>query len=112
MPFVTRLHQIRTHKGLSQFDLAGLAGLDVTHISNLEAGTKIPSYETLESLACALDVPIYELFYHDQEPPQTPWLTSRPALEELLRGHHETKPETGLIKRVKLLRDELSAMLR
>lgn len=111
MPFVARLQHLRTYKGLSQLDLANLTGLKLTYISQLEAGTKIPSCETLESLAEALDVPICELFYDNQEPPQTPWLTPRPALEELLAGPNKIQPETGLVRTVKLLRDELSALL-
>ncbi|MGH9377366.1 MAG: helix-turn-helix domain-containing protein [Terriglobia bacterium] len=111
MPFVERLQQIRIHKAMSQYQLAERAGLSITYIDKLEAGEKIPSCQTLESLAEALDVPIYELFYNGWETPQTPWLTPRPTLEELQRSQQETKPETGLMERVKVLRDELSALL-
>ena len=111
MPFVERLQQIRIHKAMSQGQLAERAGISVTYIDKLEAGEKIPSCQTLELLAEALDVPVYELFYNGRETPQTPWLTPHPTLEELQRSQQETKPEAGFIGRVKVLRDELSALL-
>ncbi|MGH9352388.1 MAG: helix-turn-helix domain-containing protein [Terriglobia bacterium] len=112
MPFVERLQQIRIHKSMSQIELAERAGLSMTSLDKLEAGEKIPSCQTLEALAEALEVPLYELFYDGQQTPQTPWLSPRPSLEELQRRHQEAKPETGFMERVKGLRDELSALLR
>ncbi|MGH9344081.1 MAG: helix-turn-helix domain-containing protein [Terriglobia bacterium] len=111
MPFVERLQQIRIHKEMSQYELAKRAGLSITSLDKVEAGETIPSCQTLEALADALEVPLYELFYEGQQTPQTPWLSPRASLEDLQRRGPETKPEAGIRERVKVLRDELSALL-
>lgn len=112
MPFVERLQEIRIHKDISQSELAKRAGLSLSSLDKLETGEKIPCCQTLESLAKALDVPLYELFYDGRQVPQTPWLSPRLSLEDLQRKPQETKPETGFRERVKVLRDELNAFLR
>lgn len=111
MPFVERLYEIRAQRGLSQDALARLTGLQAAYIEQLESGQKIPSCQTLDAMAEALDVPLYQLFYNGQDVPQTPWLTPRRTLEELQMGQPGTKPESGFMGRVKVLRDELSALL-
>ncbi|MGH8067089.1 MAG: helix-turn-helix domain-containing protein [Candidatus Entotheonellia bacterium] len=48
----------RTHRGLSQLDLAGAAGTSQRHVSFLESGHARPSREMVLRLAAALDVPL------------------------------------------------------
>ena len=49
----------------------------------MEHGHTVPSLETLERFADALEVPLYRLFYEGQDAPATPHLTPRRSLEEL-----------------------------
>ena len=54
----------RKMKGLTQLQLAELADISRTHISNIEAiGMKTSvSLEVLFQIASALDIPVYKLF--------------------------------------------------
>jgi len=78
-----RIREIREQKKLSQGDVEKASGLLRCYTSRVENGHTIPSLETLERFAGALDVPLYQLFYPGSAPPTTPTLTPRPSLEEL-----------------------------
>jgi transcriptional regulator with XRE-family HTH domain len=54
--FGQRLAQLRTNKALSQEQVADLAGVHRTAISNLEKGAHLPRLDTLLKLAAALEV--------------------------------------------------------
>jgi transcriptional regulator with XRE-family HTH domain len=60
--FGRRLRQIRREKNLTQEYLAEATGVSVDLISNIERGINAPSFETLEKLAEALDIPVKDLF--------------------------------------------------
>ena len=79
----TRIRQLRSDKGLSQGDIEERTGLLRCYVSRVENGHTVPSLETLERFAAALDVQLYELFYAGEEPPATPNLTERKTVEEL-----------------------------
>lgn len=49
------VRQLRTQAGMSQEQLAELAGTDLKQIGGVERGTRNPSYETLMRLAAALE---------------------------------------------------------
>jgi len=89
-----RLCTLRKQRGFSQGDLETATGLMRSYISRVERGHTVPSIETLERLAGALGVPLYQLFYEGEEPPSTPHLTYRPTLEELANepGGRRQKP--------------------
>lgn len=78
-----RIRQLREQKGLSQGDVEETTGMLRCYISRVENGHTVPSLETLERFAAALDVPLYRFFYADEDPPATQSLTPRPTLEEL-----------------------------
>jgi len=78
-----RLRALRRQRSLSQGDLEKASGLLRCYISRVEKGHTVPSIETLERFAAALDVPLYQLFYEGEDPPATPHLTYRPTLAEL-----------------------------
>ena len=59
----TRLRSLREEKGLSQGDIEKSTGLLRCYISRIENGHTIPSLETLERFAGALDVPLYKMFF-------------------------------------------------
>ena len=72
-----RLRAVREEKQLSQEDIEKRTGLLRCYISRVENGHTIPAIETLEKLARALEVPLYQLFYDGEEPPKIPNLPKR-----------------------------------
>jgi len=67
-----RLRALREEKHLSQGHIEKRTGLLRCYVSRLENGHTIPSIETLEKWARALEVPLYQIFYTGKEPPSTP----------------------------------------
>ena len=57
-----RLKQLRESKKLSQGDIEKRTGLLRCYISRVENGHTVPAVETLEKMARALEVPMYQLF--------------------------------------------------
>jgi transcriptional regulator with XRE-family HTH domain len=78
-----RLRALRKAKNLSQEDVEERAGLLCCYLSGVENGGTVPAIETLEDIACALDVPLYQLFYDGEEPPALPNLPNRRSAEEI-----------------------------
>jgi transcriptional regulator with XRE-family HTH domain len=66
MYLAERLRQIRESKQLSQGDIQNRSGLIRSYISRVENGHSVPTLETLERIAQALEVPLYELLYEDE----------------------------------------------
>lgn len=60
--FARNLRVARLAKGLSQEDLADIAGLHRTFVGAVERGETNVSVDNIERLADALDVSIQELF--------------------------------------------------
>ncbi len=67
-----RLRVMRGAKKLSQGDIEKRTGLLRCYISRVENGHTVPAIETLEKMARALEVPLYQLFYDGEEPPKLP----------------------------------------
>jgi transcriptional regulator with XRE-family HTH domain len=65
-----RLRGLREAKQLSQGDIEKRTGLIRCYTSRVECGHTVPSVETLEKYAHALEVPLYQLFYEGEEPPR------------------------------------------
>jgi transcriptional regulator with XRE-family HTH domain len=63
-----RLKELHESKSLSQGDIEKRTGLLRCYISRVENGHAVPSVETLEKMARALELPMYRLF-HDGEAP-------------------------------------------
>lgn len=81
-----RLRAIREAKKLSQGDIEQRCGLLRAYISRVENGHTVPSVETLEKFARALEVPLYQLFYEGKEPPELPNLLKRATAAEIAWG--------------------------
>jgi transcriptional regulator with XRE-family HTH domain len=64
-----RLRSLRAQKKLSQGDVEKRTGLLRCYISRVENGHTVPAVETLEKMARAMEMPLYELLYDGQEPP-------------------------------------------
>ncbi len=81
-----RLREMREAKKLSQGDIEKRTGLLRCYISRVENGHTVPTIETLEKLARALDVPLYQLFYEGEEPPKPPNLLKGKSSDQLAWG--------------------------
>ncbi|SER86343.1 helix-turn-helix domain-containing protein [Giesbergeria anulus] len=65
--FALVLRQERLNRGLTQSDLASLAGVTSRYIRNLEAGRSSPTLDTLFGLACALDTKAHHIVANVEE---------------------------------------------
>jgi transcriptional regulator with XRE-family HTH domain len=75
-----RLRDLREAKRLSQGDIEKRTGLLRCYISRVENGHTVPAIETLEKMARAMEVPLYQLFYDgDEKPPKLAALPKRKA---------------------------------
>ena len=61
-----RLKALRESKDLSQGDIEKRTGLLRCYISRVENGHTVPAVSTLEKLARALEIPMYQLFHEGQ----------------------------------------------
>lgn len=67
-----KLRDIRESKKLSQGDTEQRTGLLRRYTSRVENGHTVPSIETLEKYARALEVPLYRLFHDGGSPIKKP----------------------------------------
>lgn len=65
-----RLRELREAKQLSQGDIEKRTGLLRFYLSRVENGHSVPAIETLEKMARALELPMYQLFYEGEESPE------------------------------------------
>jgi len=77
-----RLRALREDKKLSQGDVEKRTGLLRCYISRVENGHTVPAIETLEKMARAFEVPLYQLFYEGEEPPKLPNLLKLKSSDE------------------------------
>jgi transcriptional regulator with XRE-family HTH domain len=77
-----RLKTLREAKNFSQGEIERRTGLLRCHISRVENGHTVPAIDTLEKLARALEVPMYQLFYDGEKPAKMPNLAKRGAGED------------------------------
>src|SRR3954454_18672757 len=57
-----RIRALRERRGLTQEEFARRCGISVSFASLLERGERSPSYDTLLTIARALEVPVADLF--------------------------------------------------
>src|SRR3984957_18584473 len=62
-----RLKELREQKKMSQGDVEKRTGLLRCYISRVENGHTVPSVDTLEKMARALEIPLYRLFTDDAD---------------------------------------------
>lgn len=60
-----RLRSLRKSKGLSLGDVQERTGMHGSHLSRVETGRIVPSLETLQRWAWALDAELYQFFLED-----------------------------------------------
>ena len=74
MLIAQKIRELRESKNLSQGDIEHRTGLFRCYTSRVENGHTVPTVETLEKYAMALEVPLYRFFYNGEEPPEKPKL--------------------------------------
>ena len=82
-----RLKQIRESKDLSQGDIEKRTGLLRCYISRVENGHTVPAIETLEKMARAMEIELYQLFFepNGKKEPQALKLPKSPATNSVSR---------------------------
>jgi transcriptional regulator with XRE-family HTH domain len=78
-----RLQVLREAKKMSQGDIEKKTGLLRCYVSRVENGHTVPAIETLQKMARALDMQLYQLLYDGNEPPQ-----ERPKTDDDQWGSH------------------------
>ena len=81
-----RLRSIREDEKLSQGDIEKRTGLLRCYVSRVENGHTVPAVETIEKFARALEVPMYQLFYDGNKPPELPNLPKRRTADDIVWG--------------------------
>ena len=81
-----RLRELREEKKLSQGDIEKRTGLVRPYISRIEHNHSVPTIETLEKMARALEIPMYQLFYDGEKPPALPNLPKRKSADDIVWG--------------------------
>ena len=81
-----RLRTLRVEKKFSQGEIERRTGLLRCYISRVENGHTVPAIETLEKFARALEVPMYQLFYDGEKPPNRPNLPKRKTADDIVWG--------------------------
>src|SRR5271155_4453713 len=71
-----RLKTLREEKNFSQGTIEKATGLLRCYVSRVENGHTVPTVETLEKWARALDMPLYKVMYEGDEPPKPRKLVS------------------------------------
>ena len=78
-----RIRMVRESKNLSQGDIEKRTGLLRCYLSRVENGHTVPAIETLEKIARAMDIELYQLFYEKNGEPKELNLPARPAQRKL-----------------------------
>lgn len=102
-----RIKTLREQKGLSQGDIEKSSGLLRCYISRVEHGHTVPSLDTLERFAAALDVPLYRLFYLGEAPPTAAHLSPRKTLEDLAQAEGDEGSEARFLLKMKGLLERM-----
>ena len=92
------VRELRKQKNLSQGDIETRTGLLRCYISRVENGYTVPSIQTLEKIARAFDVPLYQLFYEGNEKPSLP-VFFKPKKELVLGSSSKEARMLGLFSR-------------
>jgi transcriptional regulator with XRE-family HTH domain len=102
-----RLKKLREERQLSQGDIEKRTGLLRCYISRVENGHTVPSLETLERLAAAMEIPFYQLFYDGDAPGELPNLIQRKTTEELAI-EMPSDPDSRFFQKVRRLLERIN----
>lgn len=96
----TKLRGLREQRGMSQGDLEKRTGLLRCYISRIENGHTVPSLETLERFAAALEVPFYKLFYSTDESAAFGESVKSRSLAELVEQSEEQSEDARFLMQI------------
>jgi transcriptional regulator with XRE-family HTH domain len=60
--FIANLKKVRKERGVSQMTLSEKCDSNSNYIGQIEMGRRIPSFEKIEKIAAALEIPSHALF--------------------------------------------------
>ena len=66
--FASKVREYRRKHGFTQEKLAEIVGISTHYLAMLETGRNFVTSDTLERLASALEIPVFELFITEQSP--------------------------------------------
>ncbi|MGB2677261.1 MAG: helix-turn-helix domain-containing protein [Candidatus Acidiferrum sp.] len=95
-----KLRELREAKNLSQGDIEQRTGLLRCYTSRVECGHTVPSIQTVEKYARALEIPLYKLFHEGEEPPKKPKLLPTKKAERLWGASGKEWPELRSLAKV------------
>ena len=81
-----RIRALREQKALSQGQIEKRTGLLRCYISRVENGHTVPSIETIEKLARALEIPLFQVFYDEEADPALMQLPDRITEDQVTAG--------------------------
>lgn len=87
--FGLRIKELRNKKGITQYQLAEMTGIDPKHMSHIETGRSFPKADLIEKLANALKIEYTELF-------QTEHLQERKVLLNKINNSLEKAKDNDL----------------
>jgi transcriptional regulator with XRE-family HTH domain len=103
------LRALREEKNLSQGDIEKRTGLLRCYISRVESGHTVPAIETLEKMARALEIPMYQPFYDGDEPPKPPNFSQKSSDKDAWGG---TGKDARYLNRLRRLLSKTNAKNR
>ncbi len=103
-----RLRLLREQKGLSQAAIEAKTGLMRCYLSRIENGHTVPSLETLERIAGALEVSLYQVFRPSESEALPLNLSRRKSLEELAEQDGKPGEEARFLLHLKALWNRLA----
>src|SRR5713101_2843183 len=99
-----RLKTLRETKNLSQGDIEKRTGLLRCYVSRVENGHTVPSVETLEKSAGALELPLYHLMFDGDKPPIMP----KPAKQTKADSLESSRSAASLMRKLVSLLAKMS----
>lgn len=106
-----KLRELREANNLSQGDMEQRTGLLRCYTSRVENGHTVPTIETLEKYARALEVPLYRFFYEGKEPPQKPEVPSAEGAKRMWGAKGDERDELRKFAKLFSRMDERKQML-
>lgn len=106
-----KLKELREAKNLSQGDMQERTGLKRCYTSRVECGHTVPSIETLEKFARALEIPLYKFFYEGEEPPKKPKLPPTKKAERMWGASGKEWPELRILAKALSRMDDRQRMV-
>lgn len=104
-----RIRALRKSKKMNQLDLSFEAGINITHLGDIERGAVNPSISVLYAIAKALDVELGELFADIPEESKQDWQTEGEIFEIFSEYRDMSQPKKIIVRRtMKSLIDVLS----